>query len=65
MRYLTEKDIEEFLMYLQREEKSEATVQKYKRDVLAFMRYADGKEIKSLSVYIKICLSETLIKPQA
>ena len=38
-------NIKEFASYLRREEKSEATQEKYLRDVQSFCVYADGSEI--------------------
>ena len=41
-RIITEKIIEEFSAFLQREEKSENTIHKYLRDVRSFTAYANG-----------------------
>lgn len=42
---LTSREIEKFATYLRREEKSEATQEKYLRDIRAFCEYAAGAEI--------------------
>lgn len=42
---LTSREIEKFATYLHREEKSEATQEKYLRDIRAFCEYAAGAEI--------------------
>ena len=42
---LTSREIEKFAEYLHREEKSEATQEKYLRDIRAFCEYAAGAEI--------------------
>ena len=49
-RILTEKLISVFSRYLESEEKSENTVQKYLRDVRAFAVYLSGTEITNESV---------------
>ena len=45
MRIITEETIDSFRKELVLEEKSKATVDKYVRDILAFAKYAEGKEI--------------------
>lgn len=53
---LTEKVIRNFSLYLQREEKSRATQEKYLRDVNKFYLYASNGEItKELVVAWKRC----------
>ncbi len=47
---LTKTEITQFEKYLRMEEKSEATVEKYLRDVTAFMMVLDGAEITKESV---------------
>ena len=49
-RILTEKLIADFSRYLESEEKSENTVQKYLRDVRAFAAYLGGAEVTKKSV---------------
>ena len=44
-RILTENQITEFALYLKSEEKSENTVEKYVRDAMAFVTYANNAEI--------------------
>ena len=44
-RYLTVDQMKAFAMYLRQAEKSEATIEKYLRDVGAFCRFADGREV--------------------
>ena len=44
-RFLTETQIAAFAVYLESEEKSENTVEKYIRDVKAFAAYAENNEI--------------------
>lgn len=58
-RFLAEKQINAFGIYLRQEEKSEATVEKYLRDVGLFCRFADSREVtKELVVAWKRGLSE-------
>lgn len=45
-RNITKKSIEDFRIFLQREEKSSATIEKYIRDVRAFKKFLNGAEIK-------------------
>ncbi len=55
-----------FKEYLLREEKSIATVEKYLRDSLAFVLYAEGKKLtKDLTVSYKKTLEETGYKPRS
>ena len=49
-RFLTEKQIIAFTVYLKSEEKSENTIEKYIRDVKAFAVYMNGAEITKESV---------------
>jgi len=49
-RILTEKQIEAFAVYLKSEEKSENTIEKYIRDVKAFVTYAGDAEITKEAV---------------
>lgn len=62
-RILTEKLIADFSRYLESEEKSENTVQKYLRDVRAFAVYLSGTEITNESVitYKNKLLSENYL----
>lgn len=54
MRKLHEADIERFKVYLQQEERSAATVEKYVRDARSFCAYAGGREIsKELTMQYK------------
>lgn len=59
-RILTDEAIERFKKYLCMEEKSENTVEKYLRDVRAFMVFTDGKEItkETAVVYKNKLISE-------
>ena len=53
-RILTKALIEQFRVHLILEERSEATIEKYCRDVVAFIAYADGAEItKELAITYK------------
>ena len=53
-RFLTNAILEQFKEHLILEERSEATIEKYCRDVVAFMAYADGTEItKELAIAYK------------
>lgn len=53
-RILTKAHLEQFRVHLILEERSEATIEKYCRDVVAFMAYADGAEItKELAITYK------------
>ena len=54
-RTLTQNKISDFYKWLQSEEKSENTVEKYIRDVTAFMVYLGGGVIYKRSCY---CLQE-------
>lgn len=49
-RFLTEKQIAAFTVYLKSDEKSENTIEKYIRDVRAFFAYAHGMEITKETV---------------
>ena len=60
-RRITEYDIQNFLMYLQEEEKSTNTIEKYLRDVRAFARYTGEKSITKETV---IAYKNELIKKQ-
>ena len=42
---ITGNDIQEFAQYLEHEEKSEATVSKYLRDVVGFMTFSEGEPL--------------------
>ena len=54
MNYLDQ--LEEFKKYLLQEEKSQATIGKYVRDVRGFLRWCDGE----LNRFIKIVLCDIL-----
>ncbi len=57
-RSITTRQLQAFRRYLQSEEKSPATQEKYRRDVAAFARFAADKTIdKSLTVRYKASLS--------
>ncbi len=57
---ITEQEIERFCAYLKEEEKSRATVEKYRRDLEKLKAYADGKEItKELMISYKNSLWES------
>lgn len=45
MRIVTQQYIDNFLNYLIGEERSEITVQKYRRDLLSFQLFTDGNEV--------------------
>ncbi len=45
MRIIREEDIEQYIRYLYREEKSKSTREKYERDIKKLMIFADGLEI--------------------
>ena len=45
MRIIREEDIEQYIRYLYREEKSKSTREKYERDIKKLMIFADGREI--------------------
>lgn len=47
MRYINENAINEFKEWLIREDKSELTIQKYIRDVTAFYRYCNSREVSA------------------
>ena len=49
-RFLTEKQIAAFIVYLKSDEKSENTIEKYIRDVRAFFSYTHGMEITQETV---------------
>lgn len=49
-RFITEKTIDGFCEYLQSEEKSMATIEKYRRDVRAFAEFAAGQTVTKESV---------------
>lgn len=58
-RKITEQQIDNFCNYLRKEEKSDATIEKYLRDVRAFLIYAKEKEItKELVIQYKKQLTE-------
>lgn len=42
---LTGADLESFVTHLTREEKSAATIEKYRRDTNAFLEWLDGKPV--------------------
>lgn len=56
--YLTEEIIQRFECYLRADEKSENTIEKYLRDIRAFMAFADGKILKETVVVYKSKLLE-------
>lgn len=57
---ITKQRIEEFCTYLKEEEKSRATVEKYRRDLEKLVVYADGREItKELMISYKAYLLES------
>lgn len=65
-RTATRGNLTAFKEYLLREEKSAATVEKYLRDVRAFMLYAEGKSVsKELVVAYKASLEEAGYKPRS
>lgn len=45
MRIVTQQHIDNFLNYLTNEERSEVTIQKYKRDILSFQLFSDGNGV--------------------
>lgn len=52
-RFLTKELIEQFIQHLVREEKSKATLEKYRRDLMTFLCFAGEEEIsKHLSCRI-------------
>ena len=59
-RIINQKRIQQFSQYLAQEEKSAATVEKYLRDVQAFHRFADGRQVnKELVIaYKKQCMEQ-------
>jgi len=58
-RIITNLIIEDFKSYLRADEKSENTIEKYLRDVRAFNKFAEGREIdKSIVVEFKTSLAE-------
>ena len=58
-RVLTKELIELFIQYLIQEEKSQATLEKYQRDLTAFMRFIGGSEI---SKEVTIAYKQKLIQ---
>lgn len=40
-----EESVKQYMTYLEQEEKSEATRRQYKRDILSFLRFAEGEEV--------------------
>ena len=53
-RIITNETIETYIMYLREEEKSKATIEKYKRDLKKLQVYANGREItKALMIAYK------------
>ena len=60
MRTITDEKITEFKCYLSEEEKAEATVEKYIRDITAFMKWLCGKSVeKAVVLEYKQRLMET------
>ena len=59
-RIINQSQIQQFSQYLAQEEKSAATVEKYLRDVQAFHRFADGRQVnKELVIaYKKQCMEQ-------
>ena len=58
-RIITNLMIEDFKSYLRTDEKSENTIEKYLRDVRAFSKFAEGREIdKSIVMEFKTSLTE-------
>ena len=58
-RVVTPKEVQEFQQYLYKEEKSQATIEKYYRDVCHFMMYAEQKPVeKELTIKYKHWLQE-------
>mgnify|MGYP001030359218 FL=1 len=56
--YISEKEIGRFVSYLREEERSEATVEKYRREVARFASWLEGREVtKDLAVAYKSRLS--------
>ena len=47
------KRIEEYMAYLEQEEREAATRRQYRRDVTDFLQFAQGRELKELSVNIR------------
>lgn len=47
---LTEKELHRFLKYLNEEERSQITIEKYTRDIHTFMKYVDGQRFNKLTV---------------
>lgn len=56
--FLSDKCIEQFKLYLEREEKSDNTRQKYVRDVMAFSAFAKGEITKDTAIAFKQHLTE-------
>lgn len=48
MRIITEKILFDFKFYLQEEEKSQATVEKYMRDLKKLLKFMDGREVTKM-----------------
>ena len=60
MRTITDEKITEFRCYLSEEEKAEATVEKYIRDITAFMKWLCGESVeKAVVLEYKQKLMET------
>ena len=58
-RYITKSTIEEFCMLLQYEEKSEATIRKYRHDLLVFLRFVGTQQVtKEIVISYKQFLME-------
>lgn len=55
-----EKHIAEFENYLKREEKSWATIEKYRRDILSFYRYLNANHLSSINKEIVVEFKEHL-----
>ena len=49
-RKITQEIIQQFTVWLMTEEKSKNTVEKYRRDVVAFTRFLNGKEVDKETV---------------
>ncbi|MBR1456704.1 MAG: tyrosine-type recombinase/integrase [Oscillospiraceae bacterium] len=65
-RVITEERIDAFERFLVREEKSRATREKYLRDIKAFYRYLDGREVsKETAVCFKEHLKKEGYKPRS
>lgn len=58
-RILTKQQIEKYCVFLQQEEKSRVTIEKYRRDLLTFERYAGGRPVsKELTMAYKKLLCQ-------